>query len=179
MIRRTVIATPVNAGTRGVGFPAFPVGFWPQSSAAALPSRWTVGALPKTPAQLPVDVFTTENEAVVRAALPGVDPEHIEISAHQDTVTISAQLPDTKTVEADNITWLVAELGCGAFQRTIRLPFQIQEEQVEAQFANGLLQIVLPKHEAEKPHRISVQVRQDLKYELGAGESEKGTFAAD
>ena len=126
-----------------------------------------------------MDVFTTANEAVIRAALPGVDPEHIEISVHQNTVTISAQLPAMNSSEADRVTWLVSELGGGPLRRTIRLPFEVQAQQVEAQFANGMLQIALPKPEAEKPHRISVHVRPGLEYELGASENEQGAFAAD
>lgn len=179
MIRRTVLASPTGANAWRVGAATIPVGLWPQPPTPTLPTRWTVAARPKAPAQLPVDVFTTADEAVIRAALPGVDPEQIEISVHQNTVTISSQLPTLKSSEADRVTWLVSELGGGSLQRTIQLPFQIEEQEVEAQFANGMLQIVLPKHEAEKPHRISVQVRSDLNYQLRAGENEAGAFAAD
>jgi HSP20 family protein len=128
---------------------------------------------------LPVDVFATAEEAVIRAALPGVHPDEIEVSVFQNTVTISAQLPNRNKPEADRVTWLVAELGTGSFQRTIRLPFEIDEQHVEAQFANGMLQLVLPKVEAEKPHQIPVQVRTELNYELESGVSEEESFAAD
>jgi HSP20 family protein len=130
--------------------------------------------------QLPIDAFTTSDEAVIRAALPGVNPNDIEVSVFQNTVSISAQLPAQQKPDAEPMTWLVAELGTGSFQRSIRLPFQVDEARVEAQYANGMLQLVLPKVEAEKPHRISVQARPELTYELAAGEtSEQESFAAD
>lgn len=179
MIRRSVLASPTGANTWRLGATRIPIGLWPETPTPAIPTRWTVASRPKAPAQLPVDIFTTADEAVIRAALPGVDPEQIEISVHQNTVTIGAQLPAMSGSDTDRVTWLVSELGGGALQRTLRLPFDIQADQVEAQFANGMLQIVLPKPQTEKPHRISVQVRPELNYELEAGENEEGTFAAD
>ena len=84
------------------------------------------------------------------------------------------------TPEGEQVTWLVAELGTGSFQRTIQLPFQIDEQKVEAEFANGLLQLILPKVEAEKPYRVSIQVRPELSYELGSGATQEDeSFAAD
>jgi HSP20 family protein len=143
-------------------------------------TRWATVPQPKAVSQLPIDVFTGSEQAVVRAALPGVHPEQIEVSVYENTVTISAQLPARTTPDGEQVTWLVAELGSGSFQRTIQLPFQIEEQKVEAEFANGLLQLTLPKVEAEKPHRISIQVRPELNYELGSGESEEDeSFAAD
>ena len=179
MIRRTILASPTGASVRRFAPTADPFGLWSQIPAPVFTSRWAVETRPKAPTQLPVDVFTTTNEAVIRAALPGVDPEQLELSIHQNTVTIQAELPTIKSSEADRVTWLVSELGGGTLQRTIRLPFEVDADRVEAQFANGMLQIVLPKPEAEKPHRITVQVRPELEYELTAGNQEEESFAAD
>jgi HSP20 family protein len=145
-----------------------------------LPTRWSVTPQPKAVTQLPIDAFTTADQAVIRAALPGVNPDDIEVSVVQNIVSISAQLPAQQKPDAEQMTWLVSELGNGSFQRSVRLPFQVDEDRVEAQYANGMLQLVLPKVEAEKPHRISVQVRPELSYELAAGErKEDESFAAD
>lgn len=128
---------------------------------------------------LPVDVFTSKDQAVIRAALPGVHPEQIDVSVYQNTVTISAELPPAAAYQSDQVTWHISELGRGTLQRTIRLPFPIEEENVEAQFANGMLQLILPRLEADKPHRIPIEVRPELTHELTAGEGGEESFAAD
>jgi HSP20 family molecular chaperone IbpA len=143
-------------------------------------TRWPAAPQPKAGCQLPIDVFTGSDQGVIRAALPGVHPDHIEVSVHENTVAISAQLPARTMPEGEQVTRLVAELGSGSFQRTITLPFEIEEQAVEAEFANGMLQLTLPKVEADKPHRISIQVRPELNYELGSGEQQEDeSFAAD
>jgi HSP20 family protein len=177
MIRRTVFTAQGVPQTRRGATGAFPVHIWPQASIPAFPTRWTTPAPARTAVELPVDVFTTSDAAIIRAALPGVDPEQLEVSVYRDTVTIGAQYPAMPAPEGESVTWLVSELGSGTYKRTIRLPFQIEEQQVTAEFANGLLQLTLPKIEAEKPHRVAVQVRPGLTYELGAGDDE--SFAAD
>ncbi len=179
MIRRTVLTSPAgrHIAYSATNTPAF---VWPQTPVPTFSTRWSAVPRPKAASPLPIDVFTGSDQAVIRAALPGVRPEDIEVSVYENTVTIAAQLPARSTPESEHVSWLVAELGTGSFQRTITLPFQIQEQEVEAEFANGLLQLTLPKVEAEKPHRISIQVRPELNYELGSGESqEDDSFAAD
>lgn len=179
MIRRTVLTSPTGRRI-ALGTANAPVSIWPQMPVPQFSTRWSAAPQAKAAGPLPVDVFTASDQAVIRAALPGVNPEDVEVSVYENTVTISAKLPTRSTPDGQQVTWLVAELGSGSFERTIRLPFQIEEEQVEAQFANGLLQLILPKVEAEKPHRVSIQVRPELTYELGSGESEEdASFAAD
>lgn len=178
MIRRTVLSTP----TGRVAFSAAsaPNPTWPQVPVPPFPTRWSVIPQTKAARQLPIDVFTSSDRAVIRAALPGVHPDGIEVAVHENTVTISAQHPSRSTPAGEQVNWLVAELGNGTFQRTIQLPFEIEEQRVEAEFANGLLQLVLPKVEVEKPHRIAIQVRPELSYELDSGESQEDeSFAAD
>jgi HSP20 family protein len=178
MIRRTLLASPTGRRARLSTTP-LPVSIWPQTPVPPFPTRWSVTLQPKAVTQLPIDAFTTAEEAVIRAALPGVNPENIEVSVYQNMVSISAQQSTHDKPEGEQLTWLVAELGNGSFQRTIRVPFQVDEERVEAQYANGMLQLVLPKVEAEQPHRISVQVRSELSYELTVGETQEEPFAAD
>jgi HSP20 family protein len=179
MIRRTVLTAPTGRRI-ALSTANVPVSVWPQTPLPSFSTRWSTAPQPKAASQLPIDVFTGSDQAVIRAALPGVHPEQIEVSVYENTVTISAQLPTRNTPEGEQVTWLVAELGTGSFQRTIQLPFQIEEQEVQAEFANGLLQLILPKVEAEKPHRISIQVRPELSYELGSGESQEDeSFAAD
>lgn len=180
MIRRTILTSQGAPKMQRRASAAFPTTFWSPGSAFAAPTRWATPVPPRATSELPVDVVTTNDQAIIRAALPGVDAEHLEVSVYRDTVSIAAQLPAMPTPEGEGATWLVSELGRGAFKRTIRLPFQIEEGSVVAEYSNGLLQLTLPKVEAEKPRRISVQVRSDPSYELEAGERHQDeTFAAD
>ena len=179
MIRRTVLTSPTGRRV-ALGSANVPVSLWPQMAAPPFSTRWVASPRPKAASQLPVDVFAASDQVVIRAALPGVHPDDIEVSVHENMVTISAQLSGRTTPDGEQVTWLVAELGSGSFQRTITLPFQIEEQKVEAELANGLLQLTLPKVEAEKPHRISIQVRPEPNYELGSGEQqEEESFVAD
>jgi len=179
MIRRTVLSSPAGARTRQMSAQTIPVSFWPQTPNTPVQTRLANPArMPLVPA-LPVDVFTANDRAVIRAALPGVHPEQIDVSVYRNVVTIRAEKPSAADWQSDEITWQIAEIGNGSFERTIRLPFHIEEQHVEAQFANGILQLVLPRLEADKPHRVSVKVGADPTPELATGESEDESFAAD
>lgn len=75
MIRRTVLSAPTGRRAR-LSTP--PVSIWPQTPVPPFPTRWSVTPQPKPVTPLPIDAFTTSDEAVIRAALPGVNPEAIE-----------------------------------------------------------------------------------------------------
>lgn len=111
-------------------------------------------------AVMPLDVYTTDDAAVIVAAIPGVHPHDLDVSVHKNTVTISCSGQQSYAPRQDDqrVTWYVSEIGQGAFRRSVTLPFAIDEEKVEAQYANGLLRLTLPKIEAAKPHRITVRV---------------------
>lgn len=96
-----------------------------------------------TEGELAVDVVETPHDVVVRAAIAGVKPEHLSISATPDTITIRGtreaceEYPFAKTH--------VQECHWGAFSRTIVLPHNIRTEEVVATMKNGVLTILLPK----------------------------------
>ena len=128
---------------------------WPQ---VGYPRRfaWTVAAPkfrvgPRFPA---LNVWTNETGAIVTAKMPGVDPEHLEISVEKDTVTVAGSR-NPQEVE-DEARYLRRELRHGNFSRTFQLPFQIDADGVEASLENGILTISLPQSEADKPKRIAV-----------------------
>lgn len=91
----------------------------------------------------------------VRAELPGIRGEDLEISATADTITLSGErkLPE----EDENATYHRREREAGKFSRILTLPGEIDTEKVEAKCADGILAIVLPKAEASKPRQISVK----------------------
>lgn len=101
-----------------------------------------------------VNVWTSDSGAIVRAEVPGIDPEDVEISLVHDTLTVRGVRKQEELKEGE--TRHRRERGHGQFTRSFQLPFGVEADQVQAKFANGVLQITLPRAEAEKPRRISV-----------------------
>ena len=108
-----------------------------------------------------VDCYATGDHAVVLAAMPGIHPEDANVSVDKDTLTITGNVSGERKQQdekGDPVAWYLSEIPRGSFERRITLPFPIDEERVEAQFSNGMLRIVLPKLEASKPRKVSLQV---------------------
>lgn len=103
----------------------------------------------------PLNTWVSQDGALVTAELPGIEPDGIELSVVNDTLTIkgSHQLCALKEGE----TLHRQERGSGQFSRSIQLPFKIEADKVDAKFSKGILEICLPRAESEKPRKISVQ----------------------
>ena len=85
--------------------------------------------------------------------LPGVDPEDLDISIVSDSLTLSGERP----LEQDgDVKYHRRERWHGSFSRTMQMPFRVDSENVEANFRNGVLEVLLPRAEEDKPRRISV-----------------------
>lgn len=102
----------------------------------------------------PLNVWANEENAMITAEIPGVDPNDLDISVVGDTLTLSgSRSPENGE---DGHTYHRRERWQGNFSRTLQLPFRIDAEQVDAAFSNGVLQVTLPRAEEDKPHRISI-----------------------
>jgi HSP20 family protein len=122
-------------------------------------------------AALPLDVYATENEVVVLAAVPGMDPEDIHITIDKNTVTLSGRIPNAVDAEeAKGASWYLHELPYGSFERALTLPVALDAARAEATFEHGMLRLTLPKAESEKPKQIKVKV---------AGPSDEGQPAIE
>jgi HSP20 family protein len=119
---------------------------------------WSRGGNGQQLAQpMPLDVYATEDQAVIVAAVPGMRPEDLELTVHQNTVTLSGTVGNVaESEEAKGATWYVHELGSGTYRRSITLPFPVDADQTEATFDHGILRITLPKAESAKPRKISI-----------------------
>lgn len=91
----------------------------------------------------------------VRAELPGITVENMEISATENSISIAGERIISQ--EKDNVRYHRRERESGNFSRMIGLPGSIDPDKVEATFADGILSIVLPKSEAMKPKQIEVK----------------------
>ena len=106
------------------------------------------------PVAVPVDIWETKDAYHLRADIPGVSPEKLEINATGDGVTISGEVEAES--ESAGETWLRQERRVGKFERAFTLAVAIDPSTVEATFENGVLQLVLPKAESTKPRAIKV-----------------------
>ena len=104
---------------------------------------------------VPVDVYETENALVVRASLPGIKPEDVDISVTGNTLVIKGEYEDKEETERDNV--YVQERRYGSFQRSIALPPNLDADKIEATAKDGVLKLEIPKTEETKPKRITVK----------------------
>jgi HSP20 family protein len=102
------------------------------------------------------DIYEDKDNFYVRAELPGVRKEDIDLSMHSGTLSISGERKgDEKLKDAEVYR---AERFFGRFQRTIALPTQVAVEKIKAQYKDGILSVTLPKAEEAKPKHIEVKV---------------------
>jgi HSP20 family protein len=103
---------------------------------------------------LPLDITTNDESVTVEAALPGVRPEDVEITVHENALTISVkEAQRDETAEGDRV---YREVDRSHGSRTVRLPNGMDTENASATFENGLLRLAIPRVEAAKPRQIPV-----------------------
>ncbi|MDT7943565.1 MAG: Hsp20/alpha crystallin family protein [Dehalococcoidia bacterium] len=105
----------------------------------------------------PVDMYETDEALVVKAALPGLRPEDVEISVQGDLLTIKGELKREEKVEREN--YHRRELRYGMCSRTISLPVAVDAEKAEATFEHGILTVTLPKVPEARAKVIRVKAR--------------------
>lgn len=101
-----------------------------------------------------VNIWTGDDRAVLTAEIPGVDPKAIELTVRNDTITIRGDREAEKVKDGE--TYLRQERGAGRFVRSFALPFSVESEDVSAEYKNGILQVALPRAEADKPKRVAI-----------------------
>jgi HSP20 family protein len=106
-----------------------------------------------TSTYLPVDIYTTVDEVIIRAAVPGANPNDVEVMVEGTTVTIRGE---TKAPQEAG-TFLLQERRYGPFARAIDIGIPAQPDKAEAKFENGVLILCIPKAEAIKPKVIKVK----------------------
>lgn len=106
---------------------------------------------------LAVDLVEDEDSFVLKAAVPGVKSEDMEISVVGNVLSIRGESKMEEKVEEAN--YLRREMRYGAFQRSLTLPADVQADKATAVFENGILTLTLPKAEAVKPKSIKINVK--------------------
>ena len=109
-----------------------------------------------------MDVSETDKDVRIQAELPGVSEKDIEVSLNDDVLSIRAEKHQEHREERHGTHF--SERAYGTFQRSLRLPFPVSQDQVQATFENGVLSVTLPKAQPqERSHRIPVQGPQQAK----------------
>ena len=105
----------------------------------------------------PINVWMSENDVIVTAELPGIDAGNMDISVVGDSLTLSGIRESDKLKEGES--YHRQERSFGRFARTIKLPFQVATDKVDARYERGMLQVTLPRIEAEKPKKIAIKAQ--------------------
>jgi HSP20 family protein len=105
-------------------------------------------------ARLPLDVTSTEDTVTIEAALPGVRPEDVEITVHQDNLTIAVKEQSEREQKEGEQVYREVRRSSGS--RTLTLPAGMDTENATASFENGMLRLSIPRAEAAKPRQIPV-----------------------
>jgi len=104
-----------------------------------------------------VDIFEQPERIVLRADLPGVRPEQIELKVENNTLTLSGERRFEKDVQKEN--YHRVERQYGSFVRSFSLPTSVDGDKITAEHRDGVLEITLPKTESSKPKAIKIDVK--------------------
>jgi HSP20 family protein len=104
-----------------------------------------------------VDLYQTADEVHVKAAMPGIKAEDVDIQVHGDMLTIKAELKQEE--ERNDATYHVREQRFQSYARSLTLPTAVKADKAEAEVIDGILHITLPKAEEAKPKQITVKAK--------------------
>jgi HSP20 family protein len=104
-----------------------------------------------------IDVFEDESKIVVKAELPGMTHEDVDVSILGETLTIKGEKKKEEEKKEKNYHRL--ERAYGSFQRSVTLPPSVTSDKAKASFENGILEIEMPKKEEAKPKQIKVDIK--------------------
>ena len=104
-----------------------------------------------------VDMYQTDNEVVVKAALPGMKAEDVQLNVTGEVLTIKGEIKQKEEVKEK--AYHLREQRWGMFERSVILPAEVVADKAKADFENGILTIAIPKAEEAKPKTISIKAK--------------------
>jgi len=102
-----------------------------------------------------IDMYQTDDEVVLRAALPGFKADEVQINVTGDVLTLRGEMKHEE--EQKDKAWYIREQRWGSFERSITLPTDVKADKAVADYENGILTVTLPKAEEVKPKTITVK----------------------
>lgn len=104
-----------------------------------------------------IDMYQTDDDIVVKAALPGIKPDEVQINITGEVLHIKGETRHEE--EKKEKAWHMREQRWGAFERSVMLPTDVVADKARAEFENGILTITLPKAEEVKPKIINIKAK--------------------
>jgi len=114
----------------------------------SLRDNWSVPA---------IDMYQTDDEIVVKAALPGIKADEVQINITGEVLTLKGEMKHEE--EKKEKAWHIHEQRWGSFERSVVLPIDVVADKAKAEFENGILTITLPKAEEVKPKVITIKAK--------------------
>lgn len=109
---------------------------------------------------LALDVVENPESFTVKASVPGINPDDLEITLSDNVLTIKGEIQESQ--EAEGANWHLRERRFGNFQRSITLPTPVNAEAIDATYVDGVLTLKVPKAEEIRPRRINVKAGQEV-----------------
>ncbi|HJP82156.1 MAG TPA: Hsp20/alpha crystallin family protein [Fimbriimonadaceae bacterium] len=111
-----------------------------------------------TSSALPIDVYDRDGKLMIRASVPGVDPENLEVQVENNVLTLRGEVK-SDWEDKEDVKVYRREVSYGSFARSIRLPDNLDLSKIDAEFHNGFVTISIPRMEEARPKSIQVRVR--------------------
>jgi HSP20 family protein len=118
---------------------------------------------------IPLDVVQQGDNIIVKASVPGVNPEDIDVSIENDVLTIKGQTREEREHQEGN--YLMRERRAGSFYRALRLPDTLDSDQAQCHYEHGVLSITFPRMEAKRARRLQVSSGQGSQGQIVEGQS--------
>ncbi len=106
---------------------------------------------------VPLDIYEEGDDLIVKATVPGVRPEDLNVQIQNNVLTISGETKEER--ERKEASYHLREHRYGRFERSVTLPYSVQVDKAEATFEHGVLRLRLPKAEEVRGRRIEVKVQ--------------------
>ncbi len=121
---------------------------------------------------IPLDVVQQGDNIIVKASVPGVNPEDIDVSIENDVLTIKGQTREEREHQEGN--YLMRERRAGSFYRALRLPDTLDSDQAQCHYEHGVLSITFPRMESKKAKRLQITSGQGTGSQIVEGQSSQG-----
>jgi HSP20 family protein len=128
---------------------------WLLGQSFVRPATWSESE--DWPLSIPIDMVETDDAVIVRADMPGVKPDDVDINITDSRLTMKGKFEMEEEREEGQVH--MRERRHGQFQRSVALPAYIDASKVEAEFDSGILKVTLPKSEKAKPKQIPIKVK--------------------
>lgn len=103
----------------------------------------------------PVNVWTGKDDVVLTAELPGVKPDELDISVESNVLTLRCAQKERERQKGE--MYHRHECRHGSFARSWQLPFEVEQDRVDARLENGVLKLTIPRSEASRPTKVEIQ----------------------